>query len=1168
MGGVKRLFNMNPFLKALETSEEISSVMQDVEANTLPLAVTGLSAVNKAVLIGAACERAGRKALILTHEESEAMKLCDDLNALFGGAHFVPSKDFSPAGTQARSREYERRRLGALAKICENDYRFIVLSVESAMQLTIPKKELSARSVTIRKGLEIKQSDLTERLLQAGYVRSEMVDGVGQFSHRGEIIDFFPPQLDTPVRVDFWGDTIETMYSFSPIDQRRNETLRTVKIVPVLQTLFHGTEDFCDKVSAYLKRIARTKNEKAKRSIRADLDRAEGGLMPADTDRYFPIAYAKSESIFEYCAADLLIISESAKAEKRVKDITKLYKEELKGLTESGVLAKGLDRFYLTEAELHTAFESMKPFYIDTLPRGAYPLPLKSLYSLISHTLPLWKGKISQLEDDVASVAPTKSRCAVMAGTAKNAKAVYNDLLSDGISAVYLDTFPTAFPQGVVCVVPGTLSSGFYFPQAKLYLYAQGTASVKNKRAKNRHHRAGEIHSLEEIYPGDYIVHNIHGIGIYSGVMPVTSQGVTKDYIKISYAKGDVLYVPVTQLDLVSKYIGAGENARVKINTLGSSDWTRTKAKAKAGIVKTAKELIELYAKRQTIKGFAFAADDDLQRDFELRFPYEETSDQIRCVEEIKKDMCAPHPMDRLLCGDVGFGKTEVALRAAFKAMANGKQVAMLVPTTILAMQHFQTISARMENFALNIEMLSRFKTAAEQKVIKEKLKKGQIDMVVGTHKLLAGDLVFKDLGLLIIDEEQRFGVAQKEKIKEKFPDVDVLTLSATPIPRTLSMSLSGIRDMSLIEEAPQDRQPIQTFVMEFDLGVVCEAIRKELRRGGQVYYLHNKIEDIEGVAGLIHAEIPDAKIGIAHGAMSERQISDIWQKLLEGAIDVLVCTTIIETGIDVPNVNTLIIENADRMGLAQLHQIRGRVGRSSRRANAYLTYRTEGALSDIATRRLEAVREFTEFGSGFRIAMRDLEIRGAGNILGSKQHGQMEAVGYDTYVKLLSEAIAEQKGEALPQTTEECLVDLPITAHISESYIPAVSQRIAMYRRISDIRTRADAEDVLDELNDRFGKPPTTVMGLIEISLMRAEATKANIYEITQNGMQAVLKLRDLDLYVIPKLQKGLKRVIQLNAGKDKPFLTIKLIKGDKLTEIVGKALKIITENEEEQHA
>lgn len=1160
---------MNPFLKALETSEEISSVMHDVERNTLPLAVTGLSGVHKAVLIGTACDKAGKRALVITDEEREAVKLCADLNVLFGGAYHIPVKEFSPAGTQARSREYEREKIGVFAKIIEKEYRFIVLSVESAMQLTVPQKDLKARSFEIRKGMEIKQSDLLHKLIQAGYTRSEMVDGAGQYAHRGEIIDFFPPQLENPIRADFWGDTIEGMYAFSPIDQRRTDNLRTVKVVPVLQTLFESSEAFCEKLRAYLKRIARSKNEKLKLSLRETLNRAEGGIMPTDTDRFFPLAYEKSESVFDYCHDDLLFISESFKVQTNLKNAEKLQQMEIKNLCEKGVLAKGLDRFSLTQVEMLAAWEQMRPVFLDTLPRGSYPLPLKSLYTVLAHNLPLWNGQTDQLKEDLAPVKTQKRRCIVMAGTVKNAKAVFNDLLSDGYSALYFDTLPAVLPPGTVCVSPGILSSGLYFPQANLYLYSYGTvSSFQQKKVRNRKHRAGGLHSLEEIHPGDYIVHNIHGIGIYAGVVPVTTQGITKDYIKINYAKKDVLYVPVTQLDLVAKYIGSSEDGRVKIHSLGSAEWRKAKARAKENLEKVAKELVELYAKRQTIEGFACSEDDDLQRDFELRFVYDETVDQKRCVMEIKKDMCAPHPMDRLLCGDVGFGKTEVAFRAAFKAMVNGKQVAMLVPTTILALQHYQTACARMESFAVNVEMLSRFRTTAEQKEIKQKLKEGKIDMIIGTHSLIAKGVEFCDLGLLIIDEEQRFGVAQKEKIKERFPNVDVLTLSATPIPRTMSMSLSGIRDMSVIEEAPQNRQPIQTFVMEYDFDILCEAMQKELRRGGQVYYLHNRIDDIEKTAAAIHEAIPHAKVGIAHGSMNEKQISDIWQKLLENKIDILVCTTIIETGVDVPNVNTLIIENAERMGLAQLHQIRGRVGRSNRRATAYLTYNRDTVLSEVAQKRLEAIREYTEFGSGFRIAMRDLEIRGAGNLLGAKQHGQVDAVGYDTYVRLLAEAIAAEKGEPVPKEEENCLVDLPRTAHISETYIASIPQRIAMYRRISDIRTQADAEDVLDELNDRYGKPPATVMGLIEISLIRTAAIRAHIYEITQNGMLIIFKLLDLDLNVIPKLQRGLKRVIQLNANNDKPYLTVKMIKGDQSIELIRKALAIITENEEEKNA
>lgn len=1155
---------MSAFLDALKKSDEFSSVSEAVKSNTLPLAVTGLSAVNKGVFASALCEALSKRALIICDEEGNASKLASDLNALYGGAYFMPAKDISPAGIQARSREYEHKRLGVLAKICEKDYKFIVLSVESALLLTIPTSELKKRMFSVRVGMEIKISDFVAKLMAAGYSRAELVDGAGQFSHRGDIVDFFPPDCENPVRADFWGDTIEGLYSFSANDQRRNENLRRVKIVPALETLFESEEELTNVLKSYMKRISRTKNQKAKDSVARDIDRLEGGIFPDDIGRYLPIAYESGlESIFDYCKDDLLFVFESARSEKRAKDITKLANEDIKSLLESGVLGKGLEKLMLTPAELISLFEKRGALFLDSLARGSFPMPLKYLANISANSLPLWNGKISALEEDIDSINLKNNKCAVMAGTAKNAKAVYNDLISDGVPAIYFPEIPAAFPTGSVSVIGGSLSSSFCFSSAHFYLYSQGRVKVSNKKGKNRRHRANEIHSLEDINEGDYIVHNVHGIGIYSGVVPVTSQGITKDYIKISYAKGDVLYVPVTQLDLVSKYIGPSEKSAVKIHALGSSEWTKTKARAKKGIVKAAQELLELYAKRQKIEGFAFSEDGDLQRDFELRFAYEETDDQKKCSAEIKKDMTSPHPMDRLLCGDVGFGKTEVALRAAFKAMADGKQVAMLVPTTILAMQHYQTISARMEAFALNIEMLSRFRSPAEQKAIRGRLKKGLVDMVVGTHKLLAKDLEFRDLGLLIIDEEQRFGVAQKEKIKERFPNVDVLTLSATPIPRTLGMALSGIRDMSVIEEAPQDRYPIQTFVMEYDIDVVCEAMRRELRRGGQVYYLHNRVEDIEQCAGLIRSRLPDVKIGIAHGKMSESQLSSIWQKLLDREIDILVCTTIIETGVDVPNVNTLIIENADRMGLAQLHQIRGRVGRSNRRASAYLTYERLGIVNETAAKRLEAIREFTEFGSGFKIAMRDLEIRGAGNVLGTQQHGQMEAVGYDTYVKLLSEAIAEQKGEVKP-AEPDCLVDLPITAHISEEYIPSPAQRIAMYRRIADIRSEEDAGDVADELEDRYGKIPDTCVGLIKISLLRASAARAGIYEIKQNGRQIIFKVSDFDISKLPVLKKELRRVVQLNAGNNKPFLSVNLIAGDNSLEIITKTLGIISGEKE----
>lgn len=644
---------------------------------------------------------------------------------------------------------------------------------------------------------------------------------------------------------------------------------------------------------------------------------------------------------------------------------------------------------------------------------------------------------------------------------------------------------------------------------------------------------------------------------MFDGINKLEVGKITKDYIKIKYAKGDVLYVPVTQLDLVSKYIGPHEDdgRTVKLNKIGGKDWEKTRNKVRAAVKDMADQLIALYSKRQNSPGYAFSPDIDMQSDFERRFEYDETSDQLRAIDEIKGDMEKPYPMDRLLCGDVGFGKTEVALRAAFKCAADGKQCAILVPTTILAYQHYRTILKRFDGFPVEIEMLSRFRTPKEQEKILKNLKRGSLDIIVGTHRLVSKDVKFKDLGLLIVDEEQRFGVAQKEKLKELFPTVDVLTLSATPIPRTLNMAMTGIRDMSVIEEAPQDRYPVQTYVIEHDMGILCEAMEKELRRGGQVYYLHNRVESIESTAAKIKEMMPSARIAVAHGRMGEEELSEIWRDLLEGDIDILVCTTIIETGVDVPNCNTLIIEDADRLGLAQLHQIRGRVGRSTRRASAYFTFKRGKELSEIANRRLSAIREYTEFGSGFKIAMRDLEIRGAGNVLGAQQHGHMEAVGYDMYLQLLGEAV-EEKGEKPISRKKECLIDMQIDAHIPDNYIKSIPQRLAVYRRIADIKNTEDAEDVKDELRDRFGEIPQSVQGLIDVSLLRNTAAAKGIYEIGQKGNSVILYVNDIDTNTVLNLSSMMRgRVSIMDYGKK--HIAVKIADGqsplDTLKEIFG---------------
>ncbi|MBR4123816.1 MAG: transcription-repair coupling factor, partial [Clostridia bacterium] len=653
--------------------------------------------------------------------------------------------------------------------------------------------------------------------------------------------------------------------------------------------------------------------------------------------------------------------------------------------------------------------------------------------------------------------------------------------------------------------------------------------------------------------------HEAHGIGIFDGINRITNQGVTKDYIKIKYAKSDVLYVPVTQLDLVSRYIGAAsEDGNIKINRLGGSEWQKTRRRVKAAVKDMAKQLTALYAKRMSAKGYAFSPDTDLQNDFERRFPYDETEDQLKCIDEIKRDMERDIPMDRLLCGDVGFGKTEVALRAAFKCISEGKQCALLVPTTILAMQHYNTIVSRFGDMPITVKLLNRFVPPKQQQKIITDLKCGRLDMVVGTHRLISKDVSFKDIGLVIIDEEQRFGVAQKERLKELYPFVDILTLSATPIPRTLNMAMSGLRDMSSLDEAPGDRHPVQTYVLEQNMGVIIDAINKEIRRGGQVYYLHNRVDSIERCAARLKQRLPEnVNIGIAHGKMTEDELTNVWRRLLEHEIDLLVCTTIIETGVDVPNANTLIIEDADRMGLSQLHQLRGRVGRSPRRAYAYFCFGHNKQLSDVAAKRLEAIREYTEFGSGFKIAMRDLEIRGAGSILGGDQHGNMESVGYDMYLKLLSDAVNEENGVAVEDDIP-CTIDLNVSAHIPENYIESLSARRGIYKRIAAIRTDEDASDVIDELCDRFGEPPSAVMGLIDISILRSKAANAKIAEITGTANTAILHINSIEPEVMSKLSAYFGNRFMLNAS-GKPVYTIRLNKNQKMSELVaelGKAL------------
>ena len=1108
---------MSCFSKIISKDESYGSLQKSVEKGRLPLGALGLPNIGKALVCHTLNENTTKKIIAVTADEATAIKMASDLQTFKSRVVRISARDFSFVSTQTTSKEYEHLRLNALSKIIDGDFDVAVCSVEGFLQKTLPRQELEKRSIVIYSGEEYKLDILVDMIVRAGYIRSSQVDGTGQFSLRGGILDVYPACCENPVRIEFWGDTVDTICNFEVESQRRTDTLEKIKIIPAREIVFDNDEKTSEILEKFVLTLKGKGSVKAKEMINEDIERIKHSIRLDSYDKYLPIAYNKTANVVDYFDKDetLLVVCESVNVKNKADDFLKLFNAEYKSLVEDSILCKGLEGYMMQSDEMLQIYKDFGAIYMDNLPRGSFDTAVKELINFNCVQTSLWNGTASVLFDDLAPYKKKKDRTTVvLAGTDRAAKSLSGDLYKEGYSSLYSEKSSNEILPGSIYVMSGGLSAGVEFPNIKFNIISYGNRQGKKKIHKNSNYKmSNSFHSLEEMNKGDYVVHVNHGIGIYEGITQLSAGGAIKDYIKIRYAKDDVLYVPVTQLDLIAKYIGPrSETNHVKLNSLGSDKWIKTKKKVRSAVKDMADELIALYSKRLNIKGYAFSPDIDMQSDFERRFEYDETDDQLRCVDEIKKDMEKPYPMDRLLCGDVGFGKTEVALRGVFKCVADGKQCAILVPTTILALQHFQTISKRFEGFPIEARMLSRFTPLKEQKEIIAGLKRGSVDIVVGTHKLLSKNIEFHDIGLLVVDEEQRFGVGQKEALKERFSNVDVLTLSATPIPRTLNMAMTGIRDMSIIEEAPQDRYPVQTYILEQNMGVLAQAMEKELRRGGQVYYLFNNVDMIERKAKEIREFLPDARIAVGHGKMSEEELSDVWKNLIDGEIDILVCTTIIETGVDVPNVNTLIIENADRMGLSQLHQIRGRVGRSSRRASAYFTFTRGKQISEIADRRLSAIKEFTEFGSGFKIAMRDLELRGAGNILGAQQHGHMEAVGYDMYLKLLSEAVSEEKGEGVVEE-KECLIDLNIDANIPEIYISSVPNRLSMYRRIADIRNQEDADDVVDELIDRFGEPPQSVMGLINISLLRNSAADNGIYEIGQEKDKIVFYSDILDM-------------------------------------------------------
>ena len=1135
-------------------NKEAAALPGLLESGGLPALVSGLSAVHRANLAAGLRLQSGAPLFVLCPDDTTAENFANDLRSMLGEeVTCLGMRDFTFYATEAASRQAEQKRLAALFALAEGRSAVTVASIPGLIQRTLPPETLRRAAFELDAGGSYPIEDVEAALLRCGYTRTEQVEGPGQFARRGGILDFFSPSEHEPVRIEFWGDAVDSMGHFDVASQRRTESLERCVILPAAETLPEmtagGRDALCREIESFAEKYGRRRTSENAAALcatlRADADRLRGAALISDADRYLPVIYPMA-SAADYIPEDALIIfDQPGRCGERARDYTKQLAEDIRELTRRGVLAMSPDAFYLSWEALIKRLEDFPVYMAEAFTVGRSPLPPRTITSIPAKQLPSYAGSAQAAADDVALYLKQDYRVVVLAADERRAKVLQDFFMGKDIRALIYKEINKLPEPGSCAICIGSVSAGMEDPGIRLAVLTDAQL-IRNKTRKKSEKKLPpgrqKIESCADLSVGDYVVLENHGIGRFAGIVKMQVDGLEKDYIKICYAGTDSLYVPATQLDMVSKYTGAGEEKPVKLSKMGGTEWAKTRARAKSAAKDMAKKLIALYAERQRLPGYAFSPDSEWQREFEDNFGYTETDDQLRSIAEIKRDMEASVPMDRLLCGDVGFGKTEVALRAVMKCVLSGKQAAILVPTTVLAQQHYQTALQRFFGFPVNIAVMSRFKTGNQASKVLSDLATGKCDLVIGTHRLLSKDVKFKNLGLLVVDEEQRFGVTHKEHIKELARGVDVLTLSATPIPRTLNMAMSGIRDMSTLEEPPEDRLPVQTFVMEHDWGIIADAIRRELQRGGQVYYLHNRIDDIERTARKISDLLEDVTVGVAHGQMDKNMLANVMENVANGQIQVLVCTTIIETGIDIPNVNTLIIEDADHLGLAQLHQIRGRVGRSTRRASAYLTFKRDKVLTEVAEKRLNAIRDFAAFGSGFKIAMRDLEIRGAGNLLGAEQSGHMIDVGYDMYMKLLREAVLESRGIEVPARAD-CSADLAVAANIPDRYIPSQEQRMDIYRRIALIRTEDEADDLTDELIDRFGDPPPGVNALIHVALLRGEAGKAGVTDISQKQGYLKFTLRDFDMEKLSALyaRPEYKGRLRVEAGS-KPCVSLRL--------------------------
>ena len=1119
---------MKYLIQELENTQKFKEYISDVKNKISPIELSGLADVGKVQIISATSEVVKRPILIITYNEIKAKKMLEDLKYFMKNIDYFPRREIVAYDYEVESKDIPYERIEVLNKIKENKTDIVITTVEALMQKMISKELLYKYVIQFKIGDTYDLETIKQNLILLGYERNDLVENKGQFSIRGGIVDIGLSEKQG-IRIEFWGDEVDSIRYFNIASQRSTEMVQEVLIEPAHEFIVENIEDVCKKIEQ-------------KYNEQSDIEMIRNGSYISKIDKYFNEFYEEQNTILDYINKNYIIfIDENSKIEARKNNIIldnnnliksliekeKFIPETIKNISGFEYDLKNMQTIYLQESDLYTH---------------------QNRYEFRYRTINFFKSEIDIVIADIKTYINDNKKIIILGGTQNTCKKILNLLNDRQIPHKYAEKIENV-KNGEVIVTLGSISSGFECYDLKLVVInmSEGLEQVaKRKKSSNAFKEAQKV-VYADLKPGDYVVHKSHGIGEFIGINTITADKVTKDYIKIKYKDEDILYVPTSSLDTVRKYIGTGDK-EPRLNRLGSKEWENTKNRVKNNLREVAKDLIELYAKRQKMQGFAFSKDNEWQKQFEDEFPYQETDDQLRCIEEAKKDMEQAKPMDRLLCGDVGYGKTEVAIRLAFKAVMDQKQVAYLVPTTVLANQQYEEFKTRMSEFAINVELLNRFRTTKEQENVIKKLKLGEIDIVIGTHRILSKDVEFKDLGLLIIDEEHRFGVQDKEKIKQLKNSVDVLTMTATPIPRTLHMSILGIRDMSVIYEPPQNRRPVQTYVLEYDDEVVKEAITREIERNGQVFYLYNKVEGIEKKSNEVSKLVPEAKVGFAHGKMTGKELEQIMMDFIQKKIDVLVCTTILESGIDIPNANTIIVENADRLGLAQLYQIRGRVGRSDRQAYAYITYKREKLLSEVADKRLKAIKEFTEFGSGFKIAMRDLEIRGAGSLLGEIQHGHMEQVGYDTYCRLLDEVVKEMKGIEVKEE-QDIQLDIDVSSYIPDNFIESNSQKIEIYQNIALCRTEEDIQNVIDEIIDRYGHMPEELENLIEIARIKNLCKEANVLKISQRKDKVVFYFdkSKFNPEIVDKLIKKYSSNIRFSTGVE-PYITLNI--GNKIIE------------------